>query len=136
MQFRVCPICHKRYLDWGANLMGKKPASPTLVCPKCKTVYPDETFKEPALEPYREPRKSQVLLCGLWPFGIVGFAFIVLGMLLNKIWVVVAGGLVFSFWILLIAMSICLWNEVCANARKAYEASRERLCAKRTNDES
>ena len=55
MRFRVCPICQKRYFDWGANLMGKKPVSPMLVCPKCKTVYPDEAFKEPALEPYQQP---------------------------------------------------------------------------------
>lgn len=129
MRSRKCPYCNRSYWDWESSLTGKRPASPTLVCPKCHKSYPDLSFQEIALKPYQPPRKREVLLCGLWPFGILGMIAIFIGMLLNQLWVVILGGLSFSFWILLIAMSLCLWNEVCANAQKAYNESLARLKA-------
>lgn len=129
MRNRHCPHCSRSYWDWESSLAGKRMPSPEITCPRCHQSYRDPFFKEPALTPYQPPRKRQILLCGLWPFGILGFLAIFTGMLINQLWVVILGGLTFSFWILLIAMSLCLWNDICRNAQKAYEESQARLKA-------
>lgn len=130
MRIKKCPHCNKTYLDFEADFTGRFTRQPTITCRKCGKTYPDDKFTEIALKPYRQPKKSDVLLCGLWPFGIIGFCLIIIGMLLNLLWLVIIGGLVFSFWILLIAMSLCLWQDVCINARKEYDASVARLANK------
>ncbi len=127
MKLRKCPYCNRRKIDIESSLYGKNLQTPTIQCPYCNKTYSNPSYREIALEPYNPPRKSQIFLCGLWPCGICGFAIIIGGMLFNRIWLVLLGGIVFSFWILLIAMSFSLWNEICANAKKAYEESLARI---------
>lgn len=122
-----CPHCKRSYWDWESTLAGKKMPAPVVHCARCGKTYKDPAFVELALKPFQPPRKYQAFLSGLWPFGVLGLLAIIAGMLINKPLVVIVGGLAMSLWMLLVAMSLCLWQEVCNNARKAYDESLERI---------
>lgn len=107
--------------------MGRPEASPETVCAKCGAHYADPYFKEVARGPYREPRRAQALLCGLWPFGAAGAALLAAAWALRLVWLGVLGGVVFLFWVLLVTVALLLWPEVRARARREYEASAARL---------
>lgn len=131
MRIHQCPVCQRRYWDWQINRYSQPLSVPMLICTHCHTAYPDPSFVEPALKPYHPPRRAETLLCGLWTLGVPGLAIIILGTIFNQLWITIVGGLIFSFWILLVAMSLCLWQEVCRNAQKAYDASKARLNAQK-----
>ena len=93
---------------------------PFTTCPSCRTRYVPEVLAKRIQKPYRKPRKAEILLCGL-PVGIIGLTVIIISILINKPLLTALGGIMFSFWILLIAMSISLWNQIIINSEKEYE---------------
>ncbi len=114
-----CPKCGKTHLIISRPSI-KDTDFPFTTCPHCGTRYVPEVLKKRTAKPYRKPRKPEILLCGL-PAGIIGLAVIIISIIISKPLLTALGGIIFSFWILLIAMSISLWNQIIINSEKEYE---------------
>lgn len=117
MPFTKCPSCKKVFFVNRPTL--RDSGFPFLTCPRCSCKHIPKYLLKRAEKEYIPPRKRQILLCGL-PAGIIGAMLIILGSLTNSMFVSIFGGLIFSFWILLIAMALSLWKEVIANSKKEY----------------
>lgn len=119
MKNSKCPTCSKKHMIF-SRPSSKDQNFPFTICPYCKSQYVPEILQKRIKNEYKEPSKTQILLCGL-PVAIVGLVIIVVAIILNKPLFVALGGIVFSFYILLIAMSISLWKEILINSKKEYE---------------
>lgn len=117
MPFIKCSSCKRKIYTRRLSLRDKD--FPFVSCPRCSHRFVPKYLEKRATKEYVPPRKIQVLFCGL-PSGIVGTLLIILGYLINNIFISLLGGLLFSFWILLIAMALSLWKEIITNSKIEY----------------
>jgi len=119
MQIDVCPVCRKRNISLTRSNL-RNPEYPFSKCNECNRKFIPSALLRRIKKPYRQPRKIEAILCGI-PLGIMGIAVMLLSFLVNKPILTLLGGLLFSFWILLIAMSIALWKDILSNSKKEYD---------------
>lgn len=119
MTISKCPKCNKRHIIFSRPSL-KDENYPFTTCPRCLTQYIPEILQKRVKAPYKQPRRYQIALCGL-PVGLIGLLLIILGIMYNKILVMILGSLLFSFWILLIGMSLSLWKDILKNSKVEYD---------------
>ena len=118
-----CPECGKKQIFYNTPTLNTEDF-PYVTCKSCKHRYIPEKFIRRASSGYKDPRKCQIPLAGL-PAGIIGLIIIIIGMLDNSPILVLIGGVLFSFWILLIAMALCLWKEILRRSEEEYRIIKE-----------
>lgn len=118
MPFIQCPSCKKITFIKRLSLRDKD--FPFVSCPRCSYTHIPEYLAKRTEKEYAPPRKWQIPLCGL-PAGIAGALLVVIGCLINNMFVSLLGGILLSFWILLIAMALSLWKEITRNSEQEYQ---------------
>lgn len=118
-----CPECGKKQIFYNAPTLSTEDF-PYVTCDSCSHRYIPEKFIRRASTEYKPPRRYQIPLSGL-PVGIIGLIIIITGMFSNSPILVLIGGVLFSFWILLIAMALCLWKEILRRSEEEYRIIKE-----------
>ncbi len=125
MTISKCPRCNKKHIILSRPSI-KDENYPLTICPSCLNAYVPEILQKRVSKPYEPPKKYQIALCGL-VVGIIGIVLIIFGIMKNKILVMLLGSLLFSFWILMIGMSLALWKEILKNSKIEYDTILEHI---------
>lgn len=123
MMIAKCPACKTLHILIYTPTI-TTPGFPFISCKKCGNNYIPRKFIKRIRKDYTPPKKWQIPLCGL-PVGLIGLALIIIGMYCNKPIIVLFGGIIFSFWILIIAMAIFLWKEILRKSKDEYKKIKE-----------
>lgn len=131
---KFCPHCRHFYQSYSTATkdMTVKKGCPIVYCTKCGEPFLDKDIKEPAFSspPPAELNVFKMVVGLLYPFGIGGIFFLILGIAYKSIPAAVISLIPFAFYAYLLYVGIKNKKEISDEINIAYTKSKARLADK------
>lgn len=131
---KLCPHCGHFYQSYSTATknMTVKQGCPIVCCTKCGESFLDKDIKEPAFLPPEEGELNifQMIVGLLFPFGVAGIFFLILGIVYKSMPAALISLIPFAFYAYLLYVGIKNKKEINDDIKIAYKKSKDRLSNK------